>query len=107
MVNYYKTNTNLKKQTFTKKYFWMGGWKRSSKAGVCPTSPVQGGPRRKAYEFAVVVYVSKPIREATYLLEGDGVLALFAKDILDYTASEFALRVPSMDFTNVQIMIFF
>ena len=56
-------------------------------------------------QMAVVVDVSKPIREATYLLEGDGPLAFLLPEIL--RNCELALDIPwsTMDFPNVRGLI--
>ena len=37
-------------------------------------------------EMAVVIYVTKPLREATYNIEGDGPMALITADIINRTA---------------------
>ena len=56
-------------------------------------------------EMAVVVDVTKPLREATYALEGDGPLALITADIINRTALSLNLSQHSMDYPNVQRVI--
>ena len=56
-------------------------------------------------ELAVTVDVSLCLRNTTYNLEGDGVLALFVKDVLDTAAADMRMRFPTMDYLNVQELI--
>ena len=56
-------------------------------------------------EMAVVIDVTKPLREATYTLEGDGPLALITADIINRTALSLNLSQHSMDYPNVQRVI--
>ena len=56
-------------------------------------------------EMAVVIDVTKPLREAAYTLEGDGPLALITADIINRTALSLNLSQHSMDYPNVQRVI--
>ena len=55
--------------------------------------------------MAVVIDVTKPLREATYTLEGDGPLAQITSDIINRTALLLNLSQQSMDYPNVQRVI--
>ena len=55
--------------------------------------------------MAVVIDITKPLREATYTLEGDGPLALITSDIINRTALLLNLSQQSMDYPNVQRVI--
>lgn len=56
-------------------------------------------------QLAVVVDVSKPIREATYLLEGDGCLCFLVSEILTTCSLSLSTRWDTMDFPNVKKLI--
>ena len=53
-------------------------------------------------EIAVVVDVPKKVREATYLIEGDGPIAVMIVEILDSVAGYYRSVFEEMDFTNVR-----
>ena len=53
----------------------------------------------------VVVDISLPLRQATYLLEGDGPLALFVIDILARCSMLLSNNWNTMDFPNIRSYI--
>lgn len=53
-------------------------------------------------EIAVVVDISKKVREATYLVEGDGPIAVIIIEILDSVARYFRTTYADMEFPNVR-----
>ena len=56
-------------------------------------------------QLAVVVDVSRPIREATYLLEGDGPLCFLVSEILQTCSLSLSDRIDTMDFPNIKRLI--
>lgn len=56
-------------------------------------------------QIAVVVDISKPIRECTYLLEGDGPLVFLLPEFIRRCELELELCWNTMDFPNVQRVI--
>lgn len=61
--------------------------------------------RRKAQivtEIAIVVDITKCLRETTYLLEGDGPLAFFVIEIVNRASRTLANNFPTMDYPNIR-----
>lgn len=56
-------------------------------------------------EIAVVVDVSKKVREATYIIEGDGPIAVIIMEILDCTNRYYQSTYEDMDYPNVRRLI--
>lgn len=53
-------------------------------------------------EIAVVVDITKRVREATYVIEGDGPIAVMVMEILDSVARYYKSTYQEMEFTNVR-----
>ena len=53
-------------------------------------------------EIAVVVDISKKVREATYLVEGNGPIAVLIIEILDSVARYFRTTYADMEYPNVR-----
>jgi len=56
-------------------------------------------------QLAVVVDISKPLRECTYLLEGDGPLVFLLPEIIRRCELDLELGWNTMDFPNIQKVI--
>ena len=53
-------------------------------------------------EIAVVVDITKEVREATYVIEGDGPIAVMAMGVLDSVARYYRSTYQEMEFPNVR-----
>jgi hypothetical protein len=56
-------------------------------------------------DLAIVVDITKPLRELTYTLEGDGPVALMAEHLVKRTRDDFAARYESLDYPNIRKVI--